>query len=457
MTPVRIVADTTLRRLGPRTWAGGAPMRVLRLSERGSTIVQRIASGEGWCPGEPAELALADRLVAGGAAHPSFAGESPPPPVAAEVTLVVPVRDDPDGLARVLRMPGGLAGCEVVVVDDASAEPTSVAELAAATGARLVRHPTARGPAAARNSGLALVDTPLVLFADADVDLTGVDLGLLAAHLGRSEVAAVAPRVRGTGGRGRTGRHDRNRGPLDMGPVPSTVRPGAPVAYVPTATLLARAGTLRAVGGFDESLRFGEDVDLVWRLVAAGMQVRYEPATVVHHRVRSGTRAWLRQRYEYGTSAGGLARRHPGKLAPVVVSPWSLLAWGASLAGQPLVATSVVAGSTVALLGRLRDADAAAVTRVVLEGHLLAGRQLARAVLRPWWPAAVLAAVASRRARRVVAACVAVEVATSGGPPAQRILGLLDHLAYSAGVWSSAVRTRTVGPLLPRTGRLRVG
>ena len=34
---------------------------------------------------------------------------------------------------------------------------------------------------------------------------------------------------------------------------------------------------------FDPALRVGEDVDLVWRLVAAGLAVRYDPAVEVEH------------------------------------------------------------------------------------------------------------------------------------------------------------------------------
>ena len=51
------------------------------------------------------------------------------------------------------------------------------------------------------------------------------------------------------------------------------------VAYVPTAALLVRRAALG--DGFDESLRNGEDVDLVWRLIEAGWRVRYEPAVQV--------------------------------------------------------------------------------------------------------------------------------------------------------------------------------
>ena len=77
------------------------------------------------------------------------------------------------------------------------------------------------------------------------------------------------------------------------------MRPGSPVAYVPTAALVVR----RELATFDPDLRYGEDVDLVWRLVAAGHEVRYEPRVEVRHREPTGWTAALRRRHRYGTAA----------------------------------------------------------------------------------------------------------------------------------------------------------
>ena len=85
--------------------------------------------------------------------------------MAADVTVVVPVRDRPAELARLLaalRADPATRDLPVVVVDDGSAEPV------VAAGARVVRHATARGPAAARNAGLRLADTGAVAFLDSD-------------------------------------------------------------------------------------------------------------------------------------------------------------------------------------------------------------------------------------------------------------------------------------------------
>jgi glycosyltransferase involved in cell wall biosynthesis len=54
-------------------------------------------------------------------------------------------------------------------------------------------------------------------------------------------------------------------------------------------TIFVRRSVLEAIGGFDERMGvsrwFGssEDIDLMFRLLAAGVVVRYEPRVVVHH------------------------------------------------------------------------------------------------------------------------------------------------------------------------------
>ena len=91
--------------------------------------------------------------------------------------------------------------------------------------------------------------------------------------------------------------------------------------YLPAAALLCRRDALGA--GFDESMRVGEDVDLVWRVAGAGHPVRYEPRVVVEHETRPGFARWFAQRFGYGRSGAALAARHPDRLAPVVISRWS--------------------------------------------------------------------------------------------------------------------------------------
>ena len=78
-------------------------------------------------------------------------------------------------------------------------------------------------------------------------------------------------------------RYEAARSSLDLGATPGPVQPLGRVAYLPSAALLARGSGLGPGAGFDERMHVAEDVDLVWRLHAAGWRVRYEPAAAVRH------------------------------------------------------------------------------------------------------------------------------------------------------------------------------
>jgi hypothetical protein len=174
-----------------------------------------------------------------------------------------------------------------------------------------------------------------------------------------------------------------------------------------------------------------EDVDLVWRLAAAGWRVRYDPAARVAHEHPSTTAAWLRRRAVYGTGAAPLAARHGALVAPVVISPWSAAALALGLAGGPpgrAVAAGVLGLAAARLAQRLAPAGGpppyGLAAALVVRGTAAGARTLARAATRHHWPLALAAAVASSRARRVAAAVAVADALVAapvgGGPAALR-------------------------------------
>jgi mycofactocin system glycosyltransferase len=456
------LAPGTQRRDGGTTLLGGSPFRQLRLAPAARSLLR----GDRLEVTDPRSAALAARLLDAGIAHPELAHPELAPAGCPEVTLVVPVKDRTDGLARLLtalRADPGTAGCPVVVVDDGSADPSAVARVACASGAGLVRHGAARGPAAARNAGLRAVGTELVAFLDSDCVPTPGWLERLAGHLADPRVALVAPRITALGDAGTSwvARYEAVASALDMGPAAARVAPLTAVSYVPSAALLARRSALG--DGFDETMRVAEDVDLVWRLAGAGWRVRYEPAAQVAHDHRVAPGDWLRRRAFYGTGAALLARRHGAAVAPVVLSPWSAAAWGLVATGRPLgllAAGGVLGAAAGKLARRLAPAGNRPPTgralALVLRGSVAAGRTLARALTRHHWPLAVGAALVSRRARRLVVAVAAAD-AVDGWWPHRREIDLptfaagrrLEDLAYGAGLWRGALRARDARALLP--------
>jgi mycofactocin system glycosyltransferase len=275
------------------------------------------------------------------------------------------------------------------------------------------------------------------------VELPADWLAPLLPHFADPRVGLVAPRVVAAPDASTSsvlGRYEQTHGSLDMGPEAARVRAGTRVSYVPTAAVVCRTDAVRAVGGFDDALRFGEDVDLVWRLDGAGWRCRYEPAAVVGHRPRPIWRAWLRQRIDYGSSAAPLARRHPGALAPLRMSPWSIGCWLLVLAGRPALGGAIGIGSAAALVPRLPTLPAPAAFRLAALGNLRAGRQIAHATRRTWLPLVAVAALRSRLARRTLLA----SLVCVGHP-----IEVVDDVAYGVGVWKGMIEHRTIDPIIP--------
>ncbi|MEM7339085.1 MAG: glycosyltransferase [Actinomycetota bacterium] len=474
--PAGTVVDAdpaTITRFGGRVVMGGAPFRLLRLSPAGAAHVQ------GWFRGEPVPdgvgaQRLARRLVVNGMAHPR--APTPRPDAAARVTVVIPVKDDPGGLARTLDAlsrpndgdsargasgggarrasggGGGGGGATVIVVDDGSAEPVT------APGARIVRNAEPTGPAAARQRGLHVVETDFVAFVDAGVSLDAAGLDELVAWFHDPAVVAVAPRVVSAPRDDLVGRVEQTRSPLDLGPTGGPVGQGRPLSYVPTAALVARTDVVRAAGGFDPALRYGEDVDLVWRLERHG-SLRYVPAVQATHEPRADLRRALTQRYHYGTAAGPLAARHGSAVAPMHVSGWSLAVMALVALRRPVAASFVAAVSAWQLGRKLKGAipdpyaDGAVLTA---QGHRVAAASAIGAAVRPWWPVLVAAQFTplAPLARRLALGSVVAAARRTEGDLRTRgetlAIDVLGDLAYSAGVWRGSLQARSAAALLPR-------
>ncbi|MEV1292368.1 mycofactocin biosynthesis glycosyltransferase MftF [Pseudonocardia sp. NPDC049635] len=461
----RVRFDRRVRAIdGGAALLGGAPPRLVHLSARARDLLP--SPGAALVVEGPTHRALARTLLDAGLAHPvPEAGPHGP----AEVTVVVPVKDRQiDALLAALPV-GSLGG--VIVVDDGSADPDPLRRRVEAAGGRVLRHAAPRGPAAARNAGLAAARTPLVVFLDSDVVPEPGWLEPLLGHLADPAVGLVAPRIVALdpaadgGPRGLVGRYEAVRSSLDLGPDPALIVPRSRVAYVPSAAMLVRVAAVGEVA-FDPGMHVAEDVDLVLRLHAAGWAMRYEPAARVAHDHRTDPVEWLRRKAFYGTGAAPLALRHPGAVPPMVLSGWTaavcllLLAQRRGAVAIAAVVTGVAADRLARKLTRLDRPrrSAARLAGLGLSGALC---QLASALTRHFWPIAALALPFSVRARRaVLAAALAEGVADwwlhrDRDPrvrislPAHVVAHRLDDLAYGAGLWWGAWCHRTTAPLRP--------
>lgn len=177
------------------------------------------------------------------------------------VSVVIPARDRatmlPDAIGSLLdqtRPPD-----EIIIVDDASVDETRTVALS--FGDRvMVLASDGSGPAAARNVGIAAATGEFIGFLDSD-DLwprtaLATQLALLDAHPG-ADIAWSKGMWR-----------------LLAGGTPlGTAGDGVVERMVGVNSMLFRRSALVTLRGFDATLRFGEDHDIVRRSRAAGMSI----------------------------------------------------------------------------------------------------------------------------------------------------------------------------------------
>lgn len=247
------------------------------------------------------------------------------------VSVVMPCHQRLRSLERavrsVLASADALSGeVEIILVDDCS--PVSVED---ALHSRLhdprvtvLRHTKNRGPAAARNTGIARAQYDLVLFTDDDVVVDRAWIDRLARYLhdAPSRVAGVGGRVRAMGS-DIFSRYFEYHHILD----PFRMDDGR-VLYVVTANCGYRRRVLHEVGGFDEGVRApgGEDPGLAFKVAGAGYELHIVEDAVIHHDFRPGLRDFFRTFHRYGTGCRHQAARHWKGFAPSAARKGSDLA-----------------------------------------------------------------------------------------------------------------------------------
>lgn len=423
----------------------GSPLTYFGVTDAGSKILDAIETNSE-LPQNHAQLT--DRLLATGAVHPV-------PNVRAQltdITVVIPAFiTNTESLDHLEELVASLAGLAIIIVDDASPLHIDI------DGVRVIRHDINKGPGAARNTGIAFVTTTFVACIDTDVTVTTQQIATLAAYLIDSHTGAVAPRITCVNDGTFIGEFESHHSPLDLGSIPALVRPMSRVSYLPSTVLVCNVQSLRSVGGFDDSIRMGEDVDLVWRFVEKGITCRYVPSIECPHRTRQSIGKMLKQRYDYGTSAASLDQRHPHAASPLRAHALLLLTATTVLMGYIYFAIILVVPTMAYFVVSLRSTSIPIRTRTQLAWKALTSttRLLARAIMRAWWPLFFLASFVSLRLGAMftfsafVPPIVGLMRHKPGHPIRYLVMRILEGMAYGTGVWVGAIRARSLRCLLP--------
>jgi glycosyltransferase involved in cell wall biosynthesis len=258
--------------------------------------------------------------------------------VPAVVSVVIPTRDRPTGLSRLLaalaRQSLPADRFEVIVVDDGSTPP--VREMAYGPGLRILRNESSRGPGAARNCGWRAATTPLVAFVDDDC--VPVE-GWLEAFVSAARTAGADAILQGQV----QPAPDRQN---HLRPLSHTIEVSGPSRLFVSANIAYPRALLEQLNGFDERFRrAGEDAELGARALKAEARAEYVPGALVHHEVRDMSLAGHLRHTAKWTDAVGAVAMHPelrellaARLFWKPTHPWLMGATAALLARRPRLA-----------------------------------------------------------------------------------------------------------------------
>jgi glycosyltransferase involved in cell wall biosynthesis len=247
-----------------------------------------------------------------------------PAPTVRDVTAVVPVRDGEQLLPECLTALRQADVGGIVVVDGLSRDRSR--EIAAEYGAVVISD-EGRGLPHARTVGVAAATTRWVLLVDCDVVFPPGALAGLLEEFADQDFTALQAGLQSVGGPGYWGRalaqhHRTGRSRQWFGLV---------------ATVFERDDLARI--GFDDSFVSGEDIEVRWRLRAAGLRTGVSERVLVEHRFAGDDFAFaLDQFLMDGSGLGRMVRKHGWRGLRLLVLPLAAAVRGVAISlvtGKP--------------------------------------------------------------------------------------------------------------------------
>lgn len=275
------------------------------------------------------------------------------PAVRPTVSVIVPFAGDAVAAARVLELVSAIdlgPDDEVIVADNSPAKHACA--LQPSDGIRVIEAGAERSSYYARNAGAAVASGAWLVFIDSDCRPAADLIDRYFEPLPGSSLGALAGSVVGAPGQTAfLARYARSRNFLDQDEGMHTHDDAAA-----TANLAVRSLALDQIGGFQEGIRSGGDVDLCRRLKLAGWSLERRSRAGVEHLHREGLVDLLGSIARYSAGARWLNERYPG-----TARAWPLVP-GLTMAGFDI--------ASEALRGRVEGAAFRGIDALGLVAHV---------------------------------------------------------------------------------------
>ena len=242
------------------------------------------------------------------------------------VTVLVPAFNGERTIGACLGaiLPQLPAGSEVIIIDDGGIDRTlDIVRGTAHPSVRIIQGRGA-GVAAALNDGILASRHDIICQIDQDVTIDGGWFERILPQFSDRRVAAVQGRFT----RSHSSRLLARCAAIELLGRYAEVC-GDRIDHVCTGNSAYRAEALRAIGLFDESLGYGDDNDVSYRLRAAGFELRFCREATASHDWPATVRGYLKQQFGLGYGRLDVIAKHPRRVTGDAVSGSGMIAHAA--------------------------------------------------------------------------------------------------------------------------------
>lgn len=224
-----------------------------------------------------------------------------------KVSVIVPVYNDPrveDCILSLLSQDYSKDLYEIIVVDNNSNDSTP--EVIQRFSVKCL-HESRKGSYFARNKGLEVASGEVAVFIDADCVADPHWLSTLLEGFKDSNVGGIGGRILKREPQTWVQAYAEDLAEQQLTP---QYLPFHDAPYIVTANAAYRMSVLRMLQGFDARFRSGGDVDLAWRVQAAGFTIVTAPDAIVYHTARETVKSYFKQYFTYAAWHVFLFKKH---------------------------------------------------------------------------------------------------------------------------------------------------